>query len=1284
VGYNAENMKKFIENGVDKPADLKKAIVPHDENVDTAIAALNKKAAVVRESDGWTDNQLENEWEEGCQILYDVSHGGYDHFFPLDTQPGGRVMANEISNINSAGRITENRTHCVVDACRVGVVTDDDGSTWSPEWDDCILYALVNQDCSGVIAAGGKAIFNKGIKLTNDYFSRLLKAGSESLQFGTALRDAKVHYDKGWFWDGGEKKTVTEFIYYGLPWGIIDPEDKAQKDFNEGPSVSINISNPFYISPGKYGRTITINVTNYNVSKVDGYDLIEINGAELTLDEHMPIIPIIKIVLPLPLESTVTDVSIVNNISEMIGYYNIPSYVSAEKPGKSGYKHSTVVGFYPLPSYQHETLGLENQIMGIVRIAPIQYNPQTNETILYNYTKLELTYQTPITAAITDFSPTKTEYTSGEPISTSVTIENVGSDALTGLQADLSLIDLYGGVRASSLSAPFDVASGESKTVYATVSQNLPHGSYLAEIQVINSTGCILGSSSEYIFITSGSIVDFFLPREVVAGEDITFTIRFKNARTSGVEGTGVVNIYDPSDMKIAEVYSDPTSIAADSTGALSITWNTGGKDIGLYTASAVVHVGEETFGPVSDTFTIILRDTTLPRITEVRPGNITSKSGDTINFNCLVTDNVAVDSIRLSYTTNNWTTYNVTAMDNPHDDFYTTTLTLPLEAGALNYKIEATDTAGNIAYSSIYTITALKGIVLFDESHAEIFSIAPNAKYSYSKLASLLEPKGYEAKTLDSTPITVSNNGSLLLINEWGGDFRQGSNLNDIAENFGIVFNNDLVNDPTNNFHNTPTYAIIHEFSRHSITKGINEFLYPAGCSLIANSSIARADDDSYTTLPKIPIQALAEEERGSITVLAATNFEGGRVVCIGDGDFCSDLDIDGDGRANIDEYDNKKLALNIVEWLSRGAIMEPPVASFTYTPPKLFTNQAITFNASSSYDPDGSIENYSWEFGDGANGTGEIVTYSYSAAGTYNVTLTVTDDDGATNKKTEKIELLIKGTYVPDAYPTIQAAVDAAAVGDTIVVRDGIYTENIVVNMRLTIKSEKGADRTIVQAGNLNDPVFEVTADYVNLSGFTVEGAAGEYPQYAGIYLEADYCNIANNIILNNYDGLCLRYSLNNRITSNNISDNTRYGIELGGDCKYNTIYGNSISLNEGGLSLDSSSNNEIYNNTINSNRGYGGISTYSTSRNNRIYLNNFVNNSKNAISHSSANAWNSPGKISYTYNNNRYRNYLGNYWSDYTGYDLNHDGIGDVVHNIYPIRDNYPLMKQWEKYF
>jgi len=74
------------------------------------------------------------------------------------------------------------------------------------------------------------------------------------------------------------------------------------------------------------------------------------------------------------------------------------------------------------------------------------------------------------------------------------------------------------------------------------------------------------------------------------------------------------------------------------------------------------------------------------------------------------------------------------------------------------------------------------------------------------------------------------------------------------------------------------------------------------------------------------------------------------------------------------------------------------PPAASFTENATIVLTGEIIHFDASTSYDQDGSIVNYFWDFGDGTTGTGVAVDHSYSDNGTYIVTHTVTDDDGAT----------------------------------------------------------------------------------------------------------------------------------------------------------------------------------------------------------------------------------------------------------------------------------------------
>ena len=72
-------------------------------------------------------------------------------------------------------------------------------------------------------------------------------------------------------------------------------------------------------------------------------------------------------------------------------------------------------------------------------------------------------------------------------------------------------------------------------------------------------------------------------------------------------------------------------------------------------------------------------------------------------------------------------------------------------------------------------------------------------------------------------------------------------------------------------------------------------------------------------------------------------------------------------------------------------GWVDKPPVANFTFTNDDL----SVNFDASSSYDPDGYITTWIWDFGDQTGTSGEIVTHNYSSSGIYKVKLFVIDDD-------------------------------------------------------------------------------------------------------------------------------------------------------------------------------------------------------------------------------------------------------------------------------------------------
>jgi PKD repeat protein len=81
-------------------------------------------------------------------------------------------------------------------------------------------------------------------------------------------------------------------------------------------------------------------------------------------------------------------------------------------------------------------------------------------------------------------------------------------------------------------------------------------------------------------------------------------------------------------------------------------------------------------------------------------------------------------------------------------------------------------------------------------------------------------------------------------------------------------------------------------------------------------------------------------------------------------------------------------------------------PSAGFTIGPsttgPAPF---AVTLSGAPSSDPDGEIKTYSWDFGDGAQGTGKSVAHTYTAVGTYTIILTVTDNWDATDEAAKTV---------------------------------------------------------------------------------------------------------------------------------------------------------------------------------------------------------------------------------------------------------------------------------------
>lgn len=83
------------------------------------------------------------------------------------------------------------------------------------------------------------------------------------------------------------------------------------------------------------------------------------------------------------------------------------------------------------------------------------------------------------------------------------------------------------------------------------------------------------------------------------------------------------------------------------------------------------------------------------------------------------------------------------------------------------------------------------------------------------------------------------------------------------------------------------------------------------------------------------------------------------------------------------------------------------PPVAVMTTSDTQGMAPFEISFDGSESYDEDGHIASYEWNFGDGSSQSGPVVTHTYDTAGSFTATLTVTDDSGASHTDQVSVEI-------------------------------------------------------------------------------------------------------------------------------------------------------------------------------------------------------------------------------------------------------------------------------------
>jgi uncharacterized membrane protein len=251
---------------------------------------------------------------------------------------------------------------------------------------------------------------------------------------------------------------------------------------------------------------------------------------------------------------------------------------------------------------------------------------------------------------------------------------------------------------------------------------------------------------------------------------------------------------------------------------------------------------------------------------------------------------------------------------------------------------------------------------ILFDESHHQYCSIDAGL----TDFAKELSNNGYQVDRLTDGPITydklkyydvfvmpngwiVENEGVKLLTDEeikaikkfvtdGGGLFLFGCGwswvdythlsvekapVNQIGKEFGIKLNDDIIYDPTNHYQSCSEGCcpIFHKpfIKEHPITKDVYEITncggFPSSLTISDPSVdvVISGDEDSYTGY-----RGKYYNKGEKPPFLAVIEYGKGKIVFAGHEGFLSSADDNKDGIKNLYEYDNKKLGLNIIDWLA------------------------------------------------------------------------------------------------------------------------------------------------------------------------------------------------------------------------------------------------------------------------------------------------------------------------------------------------------------------------------
>ncbi len=633
VGGSAQDMRnalRYANRGPNPNED--RAIIASDDAdcFDWDIAGSAQDAKYVIGADlgysfdasfvdgGPTKPQIVGDMEDGFAIAALAHHGTVTAW----TTPGDgdHLWSYEVPVYDPQDRMPDNRPFFYFDACRVGLTY---GSGWDdptrpdgPQaYDDSLVYGLVHQGASGVVASGGLMYYFPGNDslccgetLSNDFWVQARAYPNRSDPLGWSLRQAKRTFSIG---DNYGKKTVQEFTYFGLPWMRLPGHGATQVAAPAMPQT--DATSELWSTPTWQGAAITAEATYVVTASVDaaayaisttteGFDLVEVQGLSQRIASGQPVLPQATLELVLPLSATVTSLVFTPTQDMVLPNLNIPSVILGvgAPDGPTGSYTNTVDGVYPVTA-TFDSSALDTYQLIQVHVIPVTYDATNDQATLYRTVDIAVTYDTPETIGLTSFEPDEIQYLPGETISTTTQVINAG-DTTETVTATLIIQDTEGHLVGFQGAGPFDVPAGGTYDLKLSWTGSLDGDVYLARMFIWKG-GQVVAGDGAGVSVTAGEVSDLTVPDLLMPGEEGTFEVTFDNLGANTSIALASLAIYDTDGALVAFLPSQVAAVAGGGSTTLSFQWTP--AEPGAYAASFMLAAGGQEYGPLSQRFKV-------------------------------------------------------------------------------------------------------------------------------------------------------------------------------------------------------------------------------------------------------------------------------------------------------------------------------------------------------------------------------------------------------------------------------------------------------------------------------------------------------------------------------------------------------------------------------------------------------------------------------------------------------------------------------------------------------